>query len=106
MMNKRKYERYEIGLPARIKTVSDNKKQVFDLVTRNISASGAFLDTKSPFAEGQRIKMSLTVQSERIAELTGFQSLIECEGCIVRTTPTGVGICFNKECQIMSLKGS
>lgn len=104
MMNKRKYERYEIGLPARIKTISDNKKQVFDLVTKNISASGAFLDTTSPFSEGLRIKMSLTTNSERIVELTGSQCLIECEGSVVRITPTGIGICFNKECQIMSLK--
>ena len=104
-MDKRKYERFEIELPARMETISSNKKQVFDLVTKNISASGAFVSTNSPFVDGSRIKMSLTTQNKRLVELTGSQSLIECEGSVVRTTPTGVGICFNKECQILSLKG-
>jgi PilZ domain len=104
-MDNRKYERFEIELPARMETNSSNKKQVFDLVTKNISASGAFVSTNSPFVDGSRIKMSLTTQNRKLAELTGSQCLMECEGCIVRITPTGVGICFNKECQILSLKG-
>jgi hypothetical protein len=104
-MDRRKYERFDIGLPARMETVFSNKKQVFDLVTRDVSASGAFVSTNSPFPEGLRIKMTLTTHNERIAELTGSQSLIECEGSIVRTAPTGVAIHFKKHCQILSLKG-
>ena len=104
-MNKRKYERFDIELPARMETVSFEKKQLFELVTKNISAAGAFLSTNSPFSKGLTIKMSLATQNKRLAELTGSQSLIECEGSIVRTTPTGIGICFNKACQILRLKG-
>ena len=104
-MDKRKFERFDIELPARLETISSNRKQVFDLITKDISASGAFIDTNSPFSEGMCIKMNLSIQSKRIKELTGVQSLIECEGSIVRATQTGVGICFNKECQILRLKG-
>ena len=102
-MDRRKYERFEIGLPARMETIFSYKKHVFDVVTRNISASGAFVSTNSPFSEGLSIKMTITNQNKRIAELTGSHSLIECEGYIVRSTPTGIGICFNKDCQILSL---
>ena len=104
-MDKRKFERFDIELPARLVTISSNRKQVFDLAAKNISASGAFVSSNGPFFDGSRIKISLTTQNKRLAELTGSQWLIECEGSVVRTTPTGVGICFNKECQIMSLKG-
>jgi len=104
-MDKRKYERFDIELPARMETYFSNRKQVFDLVTKNISASGAFVSTNGPFSDGSRIKMSLTTQNKRLAELTGSQCLIECEGSVVRTAPTGVAICFNKDCQVMSLKG-
>lgn len=103
-MNKRKYERFDIELPARMETVSSKKKQVFEFVTKNISAAGAFLSTNSPFSEGIGIKMSLSTQNKRLAELTGSQSLIECEGSIVRVTPTGVAIRFNKDCHILRLK--
>jgi len=30
--------------------------------------------------------------------------IIECEGNVVRYTPEGVAVCFDKECQILSLK--
>lgn len=103
-MDKRKYERFIIELPARLETMTSNKKQVFALATKNISASGAFISTNSPFSAGSRIKMSLTGQNRRLAELTGSQCLIECEGSIVRTTPSGMAICFDRECQILSLK--
>lgn len=104
-MDKRKFERFEIELPTRLENISSNRKQVFDLVTKNISASGAFVSTNGKFCNGSDIKMSLTIQSKRLVELTGSQSLIECEGNVVRTTPTGIGIHFNKACQILRLKG-
>ena len=104
-MDKRKFERFEIELPARLETISSNRKQVFDLIAKNISASGAFVSTNSPFIDGSRIKVSLTTQNKRLAEITGSQCLLECEGSVVRTTPTGIGICFNRECQILRLKG-
>ena len=103
-MDKRKFERFDIELPARMETNSSNRKQAFDLVTKNISASGAFVSANSPFSDGLRIKMSLATKNQRLAELTGSQSLFECEGSVVRTTPTGIGICFNKDFQITCLK--
>ena len=104
-MDRRRFERFEIELPARMEIIASNKKRVFDLVTRNISASGAFVNTTNAFSDGAPIKMSLTTQSKRLNELTGAQILIECEGSIVRNTPTGVAICFCKECQLLSLNG-
>ena len=87
-MDKRKYERFDIELPARMETNSSNRKQVFDLVTKNISASGAFVSTNGPFSDGLCIKMSLTTQNKRLLNSPDAQCLIECEGSIVRTTPT------------------
>ena len=106
MEERRRFERYSVALPARMVTVSSGKKQIFEFETRDISASGAFIDTNSPFAEGTRFKMDLTVSSEKIKMLTGAMSLIECEGCVVRSTSTGIAICFDKDCQIWSLKNS
>ena len=104
MEEQRQFERFTLTIPARMETITSGKKQVFEFKTRDISSSGAFIYTPEPFAEGTRFRMDLTVPSERIKELTGSRSLIECEGNIVRTTPTGVAICFDKECQILSLK--
>ena len=104
MEERRRFERFSINLPARLETIISDKKQIFELKTSNISASGAFFDTKSPFFEGTRFKLSLTAQSERIKELTGAQSFIECEGVVIRSTPVGIAICFDKDCQIRGMK--
>jgi hypothetical protein len=106
MEERRKYQRFPTTFPVRIKQITPDRKKVFELQTRNISASGAFIDTKSPFSEGTRIKMDLIAKSKKIEKLTGAQSLIECEGVIIRSTPEGIAICFDKNCQILSLKNS
>ena len=104
MKERRKFERFSLNLPARIETMISDKKQIFEFNARDISASGAFFDTTSPFSEGTRFKLNLTAQSERIKELTGAQSFIECEGVVIRSTPHGMAICFDKDCQILGLK--
>lgn len=104
MEERRQFERFAITLPARVETIVSDRKEVFDLKTKNISASGAFIYTPQSFPKGKRFKIDLTVSSEKIKELTGAGSLIECEGSVVRSTPTGVAIHFDRECQILSLK--
>jgi len=106
MKDRRKFERFPLSLPARIVTNDSSRKQVFKFNTRDISSAGAFIDTTEMFSEGTRFKMDFTVPSKKIKELTGALSLIECEGSIVRSTPEGVAIRFNGDCNILGLKGS
>ena len=105
MKERRQFERFDLTLPVQIKMISHNKNHVFNLNTKDISASGAFIDTAEAFSKDTRFKMNFTITSEKIKSLTGARSLIECEGGIVRSSPTGVAICFDTECQILCLKG-
>ena len=105
MKERRQFERFSLTLPARMETITSGKKQIFELKTRDISSSGAFIYTPKPFLIGERFKLDLTVSNVRIKKLTGAKSLIECEGSIIRSTPSGVAICFDTDCQILSLKG-
>jgi hypothetical protein len=107
MKDRRKYERFQLELPARLEIDSSDKKEIFELRTRDISAAGALLlGIKAQFAAGTRCHLELIVTSERIKELTGVQGLIKIEGTIVRSTPDGVAIRFDGHCQILGLKGS
>ena len=105
MKDQRLFERFSLTLPVRMETVIHNKRQVFKLKTRDISASGTFIDTSETFSKGTRFKIDFTVSSQRIKELTDTRCLIECEGSIVRSTSKGMAIHFDKECQIIGLKG-
>jgi hypothetical protein len=105
LKDRRQFERFSLTLPARMETITSGKKQVFELKTRDISSSGAFINTAEQFSEGERFKLNLVASSEKIKKLTGAKSLIECEGNIIRSTPAGVAISFDKDCQVLSLKG-
>jgi hypothetical protein len=106
MKERRKYERFLLELPVRLEMNSSQTTQMFELQTRNISAAGAFLKTIGRFPIGTRCQLELIVSSERIKELTGVNGLIKVDGTIVRSTPEGVAICFDGDCQILCLKGS
>jgi len=105
MEERRQFERFPLTIPARMEMMSSGRKKIFDFETRDISASGAFINTTEHFPEGTRFKLDLTVSSQRIKELTGAKSLIESEGNVVRSTPKGIAIQFDRECRIMSLRG-
>ena len=107
MQERRIYERFQLSLPARLEMNSTGKKEIFELQTKDISAAGALLvGTTEQFPAGTRCQLELIVTSERIKELTGVHGLIKLEGTIVRSTPDGVAICFDGDCQILGLKGS
>ena len=107
MKDRRKYERFQLELPARLEMNSSQRTEIFELRTRDISAAGALLlGTSVQFLAGTRCHLELIVASERIKELTGVQGLIKVQGTIVRSTPDGVAICFDGDCQILGLKGS
>ena len=107
MKERRTYERFQLSLPARLEMNSSETREIFELQTRDISAAGALLvGTTEQFPTGTRCQLELIVTSERIKKLTGVKGLIKIEGTIVRSTPDGVAICFDGDCQILGLKGS
>ena len=106
MKERRKCERLQLELPARLETNSTDKKEIFELQTRDMSSAGAFLLTTERLSEGTRCRLELMVTSNRIKEITGAQGLIKAEGTVVRSSPDGVAICFDGDCQILRLKDS
>ena len=106
MKDRRKYERFQLELPARLEMNSFHTTEMFELQTRNISSAGAFLNTTRRFPVGTWCQLELIVISERIKELTGVHGLIKVDGTIVRSNSEGVAVSFDGECQILCLQGS
>jgi len=78
---------------------------MFKFQTRDISSAGAFILTTEPFSDGTRFKLEFTLTINWNKETTGALSLIKCEGNVVRSTPEGVAIQFDRDCQIVKLSG-
>ena len=104
MKEKRQYERFTIPLPVRLETITLGRKEVLDFETRDISVSGIFITTLRSFPEGTRFILDFTIPSDNIKKFKGVKSLKGCTGSMVRSTPHGMAIQFDRECQIESLK--
>jgi len=104
MKERRQYERFNIPLPVRLEPITTGRKRVLDLETRDISASGIFINTLTSFQEGTRFILDFTIPSDSIKEFKDIESLKGCTGSIARSTPHGMAIQFDRECQIESLK--
>jgi len=104
MKERRQHERFPIPLPVRLESITLGRKEVLDLETRDISASGIFIATLMSFPEGTRFILDFTIPSDNIKEFKDVKSLKGCNGSMVRSTPHGMAIQFDRECQIESLK--
>jgi len=106
MKEKRQYERLPIPLPVKLEPLTLDGKKAFDLETRDISASGIFVTTLRSFPEGTRFILDFTIPDDNIKKFKGVKSLNGCTGSMVRSTPHGMAIQFDRECQIETLKAS
>ena len=105
MKERRQYERFKIPLPVRIEATTGTKR-VLNLETRDISASGTFINTFTSFPEETRFIMDFTIPSDSIEEFKYVKSLKGCTGSMVRSTSKGMAIRFDRDCYIMTLSGS
>ena len=104
MMEKRLNNRLTVRLPSRLEAIiPSGKKMIYDLETKDISIDGAFIYTKESlsFPEETRFIIDLTFPSDSNKELTMLKSLMECTGTMVRSTSEGIGIHFDRECEIV-----
>jgi hypothetical protein len=104
MKEQRQYERFMFPLPVRIEAITSGRKKVIDLYTRDISASGTFITTLTSFLEETRFILDFTIPSDSIKGLKDVKRLRGFTGSMVRSTPYGLAIQFDRECQIESLK--
>ena len=103
MKERRQYERLMFALPVRIETMMTGRIKVLDLATRDISVSGTFITTLTSFPERTRFILDFTIPSYSIKGLNDAKSLRGYTGSMVRSTPHGMAINFDRECQIEGL---
>ncbi|MFZ0483380.1 MAG: PilZ domain-containing protein [Desulfobacterales bacterium] len=104
MKDRRQYERFSFPLPVRLKVMMTDRTKVIDLYTRDLSVSGTFITTLTPFQEETRFTLDFTIPTDSIKKFKDVKSLKGYTGSMVRSTPHGLAIQFDKECQIESLK--
>ena len=104
MKERRQHKRLTISLPVTLNTINGSRIMSLDLEARDISYSGTFIPTLTPFPEGTRFVLDFTLPSDNLEDFKDVDSLIGCVGRMVRSDPHGIAIQFDKECQIENLK--
>lgn len=104
MVEKRQYGRFPFPFNVRLVTLTTNGKEVLDVVTKDISASGTFIPTQTTFPEGTKFILYLTSPGNNNQTLKHLKRLKGCIGRLVRSTSHGIAIQFNRECQMETLK--
>jgi hypothetical protein len=94
---RRRIERFDLRLPARIEDLSPSQIRqpvVLNLVTKDISAYGAFFPSAHSIEEGTRVKVDLILAFERAPQ--GKRALIKVNGTVLRKTPAGMAVNFER----------
>ena len=103
MHEKRKLDRFDLKVPAKVEvTTSDREKEIFNLLTSDICAGGAFFHTTQPLPEGTPVKIDLILSLDKLKELKDDfkHAYIKVAGTVLRSESAGMAICFNEDYQI------
>ena len=102
IVEKRKLERFDLNIPAKIQVVSDGEKEEMKLTTRNICSGGAFFRTTQPLPVGTEITIDLVLPLGKFQKLKDIkkQVSINLTGKVLHAETTGMGVCFDEEYQI------
>ena len=99
-------DRFSLELPAWISAIDQNgKPQTLEVVTRDICAGGAFLQTDQPLSVGMNIEMNLIIPLRNLPKAKNRRSRIDVSGSVIRTESQGVAVCFDKRYQISPVAG-
>jgi len=97
---KRRLERYDLEIPAKVEvTDTGMEKGLHDLLTSNICSGGAYFHTSEPFPVGTEVRVDLALPLNRLKELIRDRQevTIQVTGRVLRSEPTGMAIGFNRD---------
>jgi len=99
MADRRQLQRYELAIPAVIIDIPDVPEYPeTTLMTRDISAGGAFFDTSRPLAQGCELSFELQLHGRNCQ-----RGRVQLKGTVVRTTPDGMAVSFDDDYRFLTV---
>jgi hypothetical protein len=105
MEEKRKFERFDINVPARIEVASQEGSQArYDLRTCNLSAEGICFEFEKPLLQGSQIKIEIFLNFEELKTPTDPSGtlIIATTGRVLRSGPERTVLRFNEDYDFMT----
>ncbi|MBI9082537.1 MAG: hypothetical protein JEZ11_02995 [Desulfobacterales bacterium] len=106
MVEKRRLERYDLKMAAKIEPVGiEAVFETFDLATCDVCAGGAFFQTYHPLPEGTpvNVEMLLPLQRLRVLRESAKQVFLLIHGTVLRCQEDGMAVRFGKDYEFRHL---
>jgi len=103
MDEKRKFERFNISVPARIEIITqEGEIEKYDLETKNLSAKGTCLQFEGSLLEGSKVRVEIFLNFEELRSPTDPDGslIIVATGRVLRSGHEGMSIHFNEDYDI------
>jgi hypothetical protein len=99
MVERRKYERYDLAVPVKSETLARTaKKRKHTLRTANVSAGGAYFHTDIALTEGTKVRLELLLSYDtRKTFRNPKNARIRILGTVVRCQQGGMAIRFSED---------
>jgi c-di-GMP-binding flagellar brake protein YcgR len=99
MVERRKYERYDLVVPAIVETLARTAaKRKITLKTVNVSAGGAYFRTEAILAEGTKVRLELRLSYDSRHKLKNPRNArIRMLGTVMRCKDGGMAIRFSED---------
>lgn len=116
---RRNQERFSLQLKTKIMAESGTGiTPLFELVTADISAGGAFIATSRPLPIASKVRMEFFLSLEELARLrfilaqeslkvwTGDRAWVMATGVVIRVEARGVAVIFDQNYQVTPMTGA
>ena len=102
MKEQRLFKRFSAKFPVRLDAITTSQLKVFYVITKDISAAGAFIYTKetSLIPDGAQFILNSFKPKKKRIRLKRLKQLKNCTGTMVRSTSEGIAIRFNRPVEL------
>jgi len=99
MVERRKFDRYDLAVPVKIETLARTaKKRKISLKTANVCAGGAYFRTDCALTEGTKVRLDLLLSYESLKTFRSpGNTRIRILGTVTRTQQDGMAIRFSED---------
>jgi hypothetical protein len=102
MKEQRLYKRFSTKLPVRLDAITGSQLKAFNLITKDISATGAFIYIKetSFIPDDAKFILNYSNPKQKRMRLKKLKQLKNCTGTLVRATAEGLAIRFDRPIEL------
>jgi hypothetical protein len=105
MVERRKFERYELRVPAKVETLArEAGRKKLSLKTANVCAGGAYFSTPKALTEGTKVRLEIVLTfngQKRLADAKNAR--VRILGTVMRSQKDGMAIRFSDDYVIAPL---